>query len=99
MFGIDTTVRYLIYFGIAFQALYGSSVIFVQSFDLATCIGIKATSSQFCHTLWKFIIVQAVFNLVTDIYIFLLPIGVVCRLQMNRTKKIGVLAVFSTGML
>ncbi|KAL8788544.1 MAG: hypothetical protein Q9213_001617 [Squamulea squamosa] len=99
IFGINRTVRYLIYFGIVFQALYGISVIVVLGFDISRCIGMKATLSQFCRTLWKFIIVQAVLNVVTDIYILLLPIGVVWRLQMNRTRRIGVLAVFSTGLL
>ena len=44
-------------------------------------------------------ITQGAINVVSDFYIFCLPIPVVWKLQMPRKKKIGVFAVFVTGLL
>ena len=38
-------------------------------------------------------------GLVLDIYILLLPIAGVKQLQMSRKRKLGIIAVFSTGLL
>ena len=40
----------------------------------------------------------AVFTLVTDVYIFILPILGVLRLQLSRKKQFAVLTVFMTGL-
>lgn len=44
-------------------------------------------------------IAQGVFSVASDFYIFCLPIPVVWKLQLPRRKKIGVLAIFMTGLL
>ncbi|KAL8729919.1 MAG: hypothetical protein Q9181_004834 [Wetmoreana brouardii] len=38
-------------------------------------------------------------NILSDFYILILPMIVVSKLQMQRNRKLGVLAVFSTGVL
>ena len=43
--------------------------------------------------------VHGVFDLVSDLYIFILPLPVLCRLQMSLNKKIGVTATFLTGLM
>jgi len=44
-------------------------------------------------------ITQGVVNVITDFLIFCLPIPVVWKLQLPRRKKVGVLAMFMTGLL
>ncbi|KAJ4357168.1 uncharacterized protein N0V89_001743 [Didymosphaeria variabile] len=41
---------------------------------------------------------QAAFNIATDVYIFVLPISGVARLHMTPKRKIGVIAIFSSGI-
>lgn len=43
--------------------------------------------------------IQGVFGLVSDLYIFVLPLPVLYRLQMSFQKKIGLTAVFFTGLM
>ncbi len=44
-------------------------------------------------------ITQGVVNVISDFLIFCLPIPVVWKLQLPRRKKVGVLAMFMTGLL
>ena len=43
--------------------------------------------------------VQGIFNVVSDFYILILPIPVVLQLRLPLKKKIGVSAIFMTGLL
>ena len=43
--------------------------------------------------------IQGVFNVVSDFYLLLLPVPVVWNLQMPLRKKIGILTIFTTGLL
>lgn len=42
---------------------------------------------------------QSIFGLISDVYIFILPLPVVLGLQMSLKKKLGIAAVFCTGLL
>ncbi|KAL9611035.1 MAG: hypothetical protein Q9204_009044, partial [Flavoplaca sp. TL-2023a] len=99
LFGVNRIFRYLIYFGIAFQAVWAIVSVAVYSVAAAECTGIEALSRTFCPNLWKFVIVQGVINLATDIYILVLPVGIVLKLQLTRARRIGILAIFLTGSL
>ena len=43
--------------------------------------------------------VQGVFGLVSDLYIFVLPLPALYRLHMSFKKKMGITAVFLTGLM
>ena len=43
--------------------------------------------------------VQGAFNLVSDFYVLVTPIPAVWALQMPMKKKIGIIAIFMTGLL
>ena len=44
-------------------------------------------------------IVISSLNILSDFYILILPLFVVSKLQIRRNRKLGILAVFSTGVL
>ena len=44
-------------------------------------------------------VVSAVWNLVSDVMIFTLPIGRVWKLQMSVDKKVGISAIFAVGAM
>ena len=52
-----------------------------------TCLGVDVTISN------------SVLHIVTDFFIFLLPIPALAKLNINRNQKIGLLVVFSLGFL
>ena len=43
--------------------------------------------------------VQGIFGLVSDLYTFILPLPVLCKLQISFKKKVGIIAIFLTGMM
>lgn len=52
-----------------------------------------------CRRALSFSVVQAVANLCLDLFIFVLPIPAIVQLKLPLEKKIGVLAIFMTGVL
>jgi hypothetical protein len=42
---------------------------------------------------------QAMLNLATDVFIFVVPLAAISGLKLSRSQKIGVGAVFMTGLL
>lgn len=51
-----------------------------------------------CFNLVAFSYFTNIANLVTDIWIFLLPLPVILRLQITKNKKIGLSLLFSVGL-
>lgn len=43
--------------------------------------------------------VQGAFNLVSDFYVLVIPMPAVWALQMPTKKKVGIIAIFMTGLL
>lgn len=52
-----------------------------------------------CYRANVFAIVQGVFNLVSDLFIFILPLPVLFRLKMSFKRKLGITAIFLTGLI
>ena len=99
LFGVNKTMRYLIFVGIGFQALFYLSIIGVYSAAEAICVTAANLTTRYCTNLWIFTIIQGVLNVVTDFYILVIPIAMVLRLQLTPRRKIGISAIFLTGLL
>lgn len=102
IFSPDRWTRLFIYFGIG--------VIFIvytitASILVGLCIPRKgegwalALRSSRCRDTMVMTYVQGIFNIVSDFYVLVLPLPVVWKLQLPLRKKIGVSAVFMTGLL
>ena len=102
LFALNRWTRIAIYFGVAFNGL----------FYLASCITlvilciprqrenwVSPTYAARCYRAEVTGIIQGIFGLVSDIYIFILPLPVLFRLQMSLKKKLGITAVFFTGLM
>ena len=102
LFALNRWTRIAIYFGIALNGL----------FYLASCIaliilciprrGESWTSTSYatrCYHAEAMGDVQGIFGLISDIYIFILPLPVLYRLHMSLKKKLGITAVFLTGLM
>ena len=102
IFGPKKSTRYAIYTGLAFAfCLYWINIPISayycapsggKSWDL-TEIALKCEKSAILG------LVQGPLNIVLDLFIFVLPIPVVIRLQMSYRRRMAVLSVFFTGIL
>jgi hypothetical protein len=103
LFGPDKWVRYLSYAGIAASLAVYSSTTLGYGILCVRRPGdtwLETQLSDRCLAGSKpLLYIQAVFGLVSDLYIFFLPVPVVWRLQMPVRRRIGVLVIFTTGIL
>lgn len=60
---------------------------------------LSPTVATRCQRANVFATVRRVFNLISDLYIFILPLPVLSRLQMSFKRKLGITAIFLTGLM
>ncbi|KAL8930863.1 MAG: hypothetical protein Q9208_000404 [Pyrenodesmia sp. 3 TL-2023] len=96
IFSPNATMRYLIYFGVAFNAVF---YVVYTLFYILYCR--KATSgvAKCGHGLKLFGVITTAINIVDDFYILLIPLSAISSLQLPPTRKLGLLAIFFTGFL
>lgn len=102
VFSTKRRTRLFIYFGIVWAALIGCTALVVacalciprgnESFDSLPSIE-RCTHQE----IWA--VVQGALNVALDLYILYLPIPLVLALQLGLKKKLGVLAIFMTGLM
>ena len=102
IFGPKKSTRYAIYFGLVFAfCLYWVNIP-ITAYYCGPPAGKPWSLSEMGFKCKKPIIlavVQGPFNVVLDLFIFILPIPVVMGLQMSSRRRIAVLTVFLTGIL
>lgn len=98
IFKVDRLFRQLIYFGIVFQALFYTAMFGVAIGTVAICSSAAAQSNQLCKNASVLVIVQGAVNVATDFYVLALPIARVVKLQIPFRRKIGLCAIFLTGL-
>ena len=103
LFSQHQRTKLMIYLGIGINAVFH-----VISFALVLCFCsprpkrniIQSFNTRHCtFDAFTLGIFQGSFNLASDIYIFVLPIPVLSKLQLSKKKKIGVSVIFVTGSL
>lgn len=101
VFAPNKVVRYIITVGIAFCfAVYLASLAIAVNYcaphpGKAWDLLVLNSCSRFGH----YNLISGVANLALDIFMIGLPIPVILRLQLPFKKKLGVLAIFMTGLL
>ena len=99
LFSRNKTMRFLIYFGIAFQALFYLASVGFYSAAEATCTQDSKAQAAFYLREWVFTVVSGIINVITDFYVLILPVAMVWSLQLTTRRKIGVIAIFLTGLM
>ena len=100
IFNVDRVLRFFIYFGIIFQALFYSAMTGVAIGSIVECNGPSQLTNQFCINYGKPVVVSnAAVNVATDFYVLLLPITRVVKLQLSSSHRLGLLMVFATGLV
>ncbi|KAF3904409.1 hypothetical protein ABW21_db0204374 [Orbilia brochopaga] len=98
------TYRIIIYVSMAAVVIYSIIMIFINAWECpkisdAWSAEILLQGSGSCRNLHPLYFVQASFNIFSDIWILLLPIPVLLRLQMRRNKRIALIGIFSVGSI
>ena len=102
LFSSNIRFRNLIYVGILWTMLINVTSIIVCAALCAPRRGESFgnyTSINRCAQLGTWALVQGSLNVVLDFYILYLPVPVLWSLKLNRKRKLGVLAIFMTGMM
>ncbi len=102
IFSCSRRTRGAIYFGIVLNFLFYAAITIVFGIQCIRRPGQswqEATSSPLCRVSGRDGIAQGSFGIVSDLYIFILPIPVIWGLQMQLRRKIAVCAVFFTGLM
>lgn len=101
IFNVSRTLRVLIWIGIVLV-----SCTYVVGIPLFTYYCTPRETEGWnllllfkCQKNGVYALVQGVLGVVTDIYIFVLPLPTISNLQLPRAKKIGVFAAFMVGLL
>ncbi|KAI0509175.1 hypothetical protein F5B22DRAFT_658582 [Xylaria bambusicola] len=100
LFGRQAGFRFACYFALFANFAVYLTAIPLLSYFCAPRIGEDWNSLDVfdkCKTLLNWAVIQGSLDIALDLYIFILPLPPVLRLQMPKRKKIGVLIVFLTG--
>ena len=90
----------LVWFGVTFLVLMLSSNTLVAIFACNPIRGFwVATVKAKCIDAVRFYWATAILNVVTDVYILVLPLPQVWQLQISKKQKIGLTALFTLGGL
>lgn len=99
IFNVNRTMRWMIHIGIYVQIVFYISWVAAYSALLVVCATATAFSHPFCTNTWITVEVQGAINVITDFYILALPTVMVWQLQLTFRRKLGVIAVFMTGLV
>ncbi|KAL8832082.1 MAG: hypothetical protein Q9170_005019 [Blastenia crenularia] len=101
LFGTLTWMKRLVWLGIIFTGLFYLAISIAK---LGMCAPrrhesyIMSFSTERCARTKQLGVVNGVFNIISDAYLFVLPIPAVLKLHTDHRRKCGLLAVFMTGM-
>ena len=99
LFKVSNLMRLLILLGIAFAALCCLAFTVYEIMAEVTCVDAASLRSQICVGAETFTVVTGAVNTAVDIYILVLPIAIVLRLQLTMRRKLAVLTVFAIGFM
>ena len=102
LFSLDRNIKYAIYFGImANLVFYAATTVILGTLCLPRHGQGWSESAQTARCRHSIVMDYpfGIFGVVSDFYIFIIPIPIVINMNLPLRKKIGVLAIFATGFL
>lgn len=99
LFGVNKTMRHLVFLGIGVSA---ALCVALTGYNIALeldCVDAAGLQRRVCIDVWIVTIATATVNTLIDLYILVLPITMVLRLQLTPRRKLGVVVIFAIGSL
>jgi hypothetical protein len=97
LFSSHKTFRNLVYIQMGICAVFYTSLTIWQIYELQHCTTPTSLGSKVCAVNSEVNLACACFNVATDFFLFALPVPIVIGLQMRKSKKLGLLAIFGAG--
>lgn len=98
LFSVSRQLRTGIHVGIAIMALFYTAMIAVAIVSVVECVGMATMTLQFCGIVSGPVqILNSTFNVVTDFWILVLPMPMISKLQMPKSRKLGLTVVFAVA--
>lgn len=99
LFRVNQRFRYWVHSGMLFCILYTATYSAFQTASIIECSTPQSLDIAICANSDITTVIVTVINVVADFYVLALPIGIVGRLNVKRTKKLGLIAVFLCGLI
>ena len=103
LFATHNWIRYLVYAGISSSFVFYTTTTAVDGYLCLPHHGeswVLALLTPRCHRQVVLVAyVQGPFNILSDLFLLLLPLPAVWKLQVSPQKKFGIIAIFLTGLL
>ncbi len=99
IFRINQRLRNWVYFGMIFCVWYTAVYWGLSTAIIMECSAPHNADGILCANVSFITLAIVIINVVTDFYVLALPIGVVIRLNAKRGKRIGLIAIFSCGLV
>ena len=97
IFGVHPTFRKLVIGGITLATVYHSATCGLAIAQIVKCAGLSDLHDSLCEKTPKLTVFTASMNMATDLYIFVLPIGPIMQLKVQKGRKYGILIIFLSG--
>lgn len=98
LFRINRNFRCWVYFGMLFCCLYSAVYWGISNASIIECNTAQSQYIALCANSGITTLVMAIFNVITDFYVLVLPIRMVMRLSGKQGRKVGLMAVFLCGL-
>lgn len=99
IFSVQRTFKYFVYAGIGFCALTYAAYLGINIATIVQCASPFSITLPLCAHAQAITIALSAINVATDVYIIALPISSILHLKLRRRQKIGLLAVFLSGLV
>lgn len=97
IFTVHKGLRWTIFIGIGCLAVFYSWYLAMAAASVSLCT-LDTAALYICRHYYGITLAQGVINVITDFYILLLPIRRMLKLQIRNRKKLGLLAIFLSGL-
>ena len=98
IFGVNRKFRYWAYGGMFIQMIYYLAYFGFLAANSALCSDPTDQSHEICKDTPSLTIASGILNVLTDVFMLILPLPLTIRLQLRARQKLGVLLIFGAGL-
>lgn len=102
IFSCSSTTKFAIYLGIVVSFIFHIAIAIFVAVGYVPRPGsswLVTLRTNSCKSVGVLYYVQGVFGVVSDLYIFILPIPILWKLHLPVRRKVGVCAIFLAGLM
>lgn len=99
LFNVSRRLRVTVYIGVVVLTLFYTAMMAIGIATMVKCAGLESEIIDLCSNMVDEVqLLNSAFNVVTDCWIFILPMPHILKLQMPLRRKLGLAAVFSIAL-